>query len=1410
MMDVMILAAKKLVKGLVCCVVILCSVETVLSDETPPDLSALLAEISVMPEGSWLQVSLNRFDEVWVPADLRPLFGLSNPQPDRIIAAWSSFAWDSRRGDLVLYGGGHANYSGNEVYRWRGTTQKWERASLPSEIIQDDFGNWRAIDDVDAAPSSAHTYDNTLYLPFHDRVLTFGGAAYNNGGMFIRQVDGATTRPTGPYLWDPKKADKDKVGGTTGSHVQRTGPHPEIVGGNMWQNRDIHTHLMGLAPLPKSHVEGTTALRSGEGKDVVLVNARPGGTHEYLYQYSINDINDPAKDSWELVGTYWNGVNNQGAGLFDPVLNLYVRSGRKVIGFWNLSTPGSENKDQLFYPQSTGDEFKVTRDMGMDYDANRHQYLLWSGFNEVWAIIPPTTVSTEGWRAIKQPLWIGDAPHLGPGTGILGRWKYIKQLDVFIGLQDINGGQVWVYKPIGWESPTLTERTLAPQIAPVAGTYTSPQTVTLTATESGSILLYTMDGRDPAQYGIPCEGPISLTSSTTVKAVAIVADKRPSRVMTAEYHFNVPPDISSLTVSSRRITDESFAQLTVIASDPDNQPQPLQYQWDIIVGEGTIEQVSTTEIRYYPADTDTTALHLLQVSVTDGEQSAVETVYLTVADAEGPPLLLYTAFTEGDDGLPPPEWLVVDEGNIQAPSSWVKMGQQLIQQSNIYAKPIIASDLAKLGTVLYYPNSMSWQDYQLTTTFYSEDDDAIGVVFRVQDATHYYRFTWNKALGYRRLERRDGEVFFVLAEDTMPYEKNQLYQLMIKAQGDSIEVFIDQNLVFNINDSVFSQGGFGFYSWANEGYHIHSLEVLDIKSSEEPGAAPAIDSLTATPTSVFASEPALLQVVASDSDTPETRLIYTWQVLSGNGVLSTANQQTTYYTPNVVVDTEIHTLQVTVSDGYQSTTATLNITVLPISTTVDLDESFSSGVSQDWFIATTGTLQGPADWAVIDGVLRQSSNVYALPSSATATVKPGTILFYQSGYSWQDYLLSLKVKSEDDDVMGVLFRVQDEQHYYRFSWSKVFAFRRLEKIVDNEVTVLAEDHVPFNLGQWYSLKINLQGNTIEVSIDDNLILSASDDTYAQGSIGLYTWANQGTWFDDIKIQRKTLIDRPPVISSIQNLPAYLLSGSTLPLSIVASDPEKKPLSWRWFVTGPATMMGEFTSNPILSTQTVTEPTTLTITAIVSDGKWWSKDIQQITLMPLKEPTLLVPANYETQHLISNWWSVSEGTTLAPAKWQSSAGILYDNSNIYGLPIDFTDLRKAGSVIYYPAGKLWDNYEIHLQLRSGDDDALGVVFRMQDPQHYYRFEWNKAGNYRRLVRRMGEAYTLLAETNEPYIQGHWYNVIINVNGNQIEIFLDDQLVFQEVDSTFSKGTIGFYTWANYGSQFKDVTVYPILE
>ena len=90
-------------------------------------LSSLLA---ATPDGGWVKASTGFFWDAW-PTGADAVPGQLG-WPGAIVRAWSSFAWDSSRGDLMLWGGGHANYVGNEMYVWDGDTGKWGRGSLPS------------------------------------------------------------------------------------------------------------------------------------------------------------------------------------------------------------------------------------------------------------------------------------------------------------------------------------------------------------------------------------------------------------------------------------------------------------------------------------------------------------------------------------------------------------------------------------------------------------------------------------------------------------------------------------------------------------------------------------------------------------------------------------------------------------------------------------------------------------------------------------------------------------------------------------------------------------------------------------------------------------------------------------------------------------------------------------------------------------------------------------------------------------------------------------------------------------------------------------------------------------------------------------------------------------------------------
>lgn len=387
------------------------------------------------------------FSDSWVDADNRPLRGQTNAPPSKLISAWSSFAWDSNRSDLLLYGGGHANYSGNEVYRFSGTTLTWEAVSLPSEVFVPSGAYYLPVDGAEYAPQSAHTYDNTLFLKNADRMMTFGGGSTDSGGAYSLLESDGTIRRTGPYLFDPNLADGTKVGGSDGSNVQRVNGPAE--GGYMWSNRD------SSFAVSRSFINGTTAVDSTGLYDVVYVTARTGGgTRGDLYRYTIVDPNDPSTDFWEKVGIDWSGTSAKGSAGFDPDRQLYVRTGSSggQFIFWDLSDTATTDRNglaQFIAP----DDFIMSTVFGMDFDPVRDRFLLWSG-TDVWSLEVPDDLS-EPWIITKELDDLIGGLSVTVQNGVLGKWKYAEELDAFIALEDAVEGNVWAYKPFGWQAAAV-------------------------------------------------------------------------------------------------------------------------------------------------------------------------------------------------------------------------------------------------------------------------------------------------------------------------------------------------------------------------------------------------------------------------------------------------------------------------------------------------------------------------------------------------------------------------------------------------------------------------------------------------------------------------------------------------------------------------------------------------------------------------------------------------------------------------------------------------------------------------------------------------------------------------------------------------------------------------------------------
>lgn len=421
------------------------------------DLSYLQSLLANTPAGGWVQANTTPFSAAWATEAQGGLPPSSYSDTGAVVRAWSAFAWDSNRAQLYLFGGGHASYMGNEMYVWSGATGAWSRGSLPSRLT--DAGNavYYVVDD--AAPQSAHTYDNQLFLPIADRFISFGGATFNTGaGWLVRDVNGNAT-PAGPWIWDPSKADPNKVGGTTGS-----GYLPTVLGGEMWQDRAPFT----MGPRSGSSLEGSTAYRQEGGRDVVYMTRDQNASgFPSLYRFELGNLNSGTPDTWQIVGRATEGSSSQTAAAIDSVNNLYVQIGNREnttsdFGFsvWDLdltnsATPPGNRFISLFTPQ--GDRLFTNRDMGIAYDEANQRFVLWDGKDRGSVYYTQPSFDGSGNLLSKWVIYEVDSttatqPMGNFFNGVLGKWHYVDELGAFIAMDEFRSGssaaEIWLYKPI--------------------------------------------------------------------------------------------------------------------------------------------------------------------------------------------------------------------------------------------------------------------------------------------------------------------------------------------------------------------------------------------------------------------------------------------------------------------------------------------------------------------------------------------------------------------------------------------------------------------------------------------------------------------------------------------------------------------------------------------------------------------------------------------------------------------------------------------------------------------------------------------------------------------------------------------------------------------------------------------------
>jgi hypothetical protein len=294
-----------------------------------------------------------------------------------VVGAWSGGAFDTKRNRLILWGGGHADYYGNELYAL-------ELNSKPRRIVRltdpSPFPNPYVTTEVmsDGAPCSRHTYGGIAYIAHADRLFAYGGAKAGNGGgsTLTWTFDFATNRwqNMNPKGTAPGSANFDTIVAAAYDPVTRK---VFVRNSSSFASYDYDTNTW-------------TTLKSGDP-----MSAFQAG--------DVTDVIDPVRRKFVVVGPGPNGVR---------VIDLKGSGGYASVP---LATTG-------IYPSHAP---------GLAYHEPSGLIVAWDGSADT--TVPPDTVYTLNlesatWTAYQYP-----KPPFAPSSrGTFGRWQYSPALDAFV------------------------------------------------------------------------------------------------------------------------------------------------------------------------------------------------------------------------------------------------------------------------------------------------------------------------------------------------------------------------------------------------------------------------------------------------------------------------------------------------------------------------------------------------------------------------------------------------------------------------------------------------------------------------------------------------------------------------------------------------------------------------------------------------------------------------------------------------------------------------------------------------------------------------------------------------------------------------------------------------------------------
>lgn len=346
--------------------------------------------------GKWIVINSNTIYSV------RPSPQLVGGNQNAVVEAYSGGAFAANKGangSLLVWGGGHGDYGGNEVYSFDVDTGVWSRLSSPStpdtcSVLEGEL--------ADGGPCSAHSWNYLSYHPgTHSLAILTESAMYPSGSDSTARV----------HLFD------------VNAHTWRRGARKPTL------NTFAGAEGACSAYDPNRDVFWYTGDSRGKYFSKYDPNANSGAGQwtEYYDDYLDTGCEaaiDPTRDIYLMI----NG-NNQERGTFIAVHDLKNPQNAPIT----IATSGDLTAQGAGGP-------------GFEWDQVAGKFVAWVDGATVYTLTPPATNWQTGvwvWAAVPPAAGNANTPHKSVSTGnTYGRFRYVPSMNAFVVVNGVGDGGV--------------------------------------------------------------------------------------------------------------------------------------------------------------------------------------------------------------------------------------------------------------------------------------------------------------------------------------------------------------------------------------------------------------------------------------------------------------------------------------------------------------------------------------------------------------------------------------------------------------------------------------------------------------------------------------------------------------------------------------------------------------------------------------------------------------------------------------------------------------------------------------------------------------------------------------------------------------------------------------------------------